>query len=301
MIRALYRFSAGDALTTRRELLQSVLGLTACSLASGVGSFANAEVAPKKSLLRPPLPAISLNDQQGADVLNLSLGDPAFWNGAEVELHQGRLYDEIRLKRLGEAGFLAYISGEGAQDFPAAAVAETVYQNQNLITDFMPALKTARYLGEGIDPVTKLEYTDIYFLVDVALFFISVPLRTTRIRIDDRSWMCPIELVTEQMTTPEQWKNYEFIMSIEQDMNVRRWAFSAVVPFERLFGTYIMQPGNDFETRVSMITNMRFAANRSFFADLGSELPFVMKKGMRAGFDGSVHACRRLLERQKSR
>ena len=129
------------------ELLQSALGLTACSLASGVGSLANAEIAPQQSLLRPPLPAISLNDQQGADVLNLSLGDPAFWKGAEVDFHQGRLYDEIRLKRLGEAGFLAYISGEGGQDFPAHAVAETVYQTQNLITEFMPALKTARYLG----------------------------------------------------------------------------------------------------------------------------------------------------------
>ena len=239
---------------------------------------------------------LEFNDKRGTRLLNDSLNDPEFWDGSLVTKYTGLQYDEIRLKER-KSGYVAYISGTGKQKFTPADVAEGIFKHQDLIPQFMPSLKSARYIGRGIDPRNGLEYTDIYFLVDIKIFFMSVPLRTYKIQIGSDRYVCAIELITEDMVSTEKWNVYQQIINLEKESLVDTWAFQTIVPMEYLYGFYLMEPEEVFGMRVTMVTKMKFEKNVNLLADIGSELPFVLRQGMQAGFIGSVHACQEYVKK----
>lgn len=234
---------------------------------------------------------LPFNDERGAKLLSQSLNSSNYWKETDVSRYDGLPYDEIRLKSQDE-GYVIYISGNGRHAFTPEIVAEGIFQHQDLIPKYMPALKVARYIGRGIDKKTGLEYTDIYFLVDIKLFFMSVPLRTTKVALGDGRYVCTIELVTEDMVSEETWKEYSDIIREERERLTQRWAFQEIVPTEYVYGYYLIEPEEAFGVQVTMTTRMKFKENVNFFADIGSEVPFVLRQGMSAGFVGSVEACK---------
>lgn len=235
--------------------------------------------------------SLPFNDKRGTRLFGQSLNNSNYWKGVDVSRYEGLPYDEIRLKEQDE-GYVTYISGTGRHAFTPDLVAEGIFKHQNLIPEYMPALKVARYIGEGIDANTGLEYTDIYFLADIKVFFMSVPLRTTRVDLGGGRYVCTIELITEKMVSAEKWSEYEEIIRKEKEQLTQRWAFQAIVPMEYVYGYYLLETEETFGTRATMITKMKFKENVNFLADIGSELPFVLRQGMAAGFVGSVEACK---------
>ena len=152
-------------MTTRRELLQG-LSLIPFMIRS---SWAESTL-------------VKYHDSRGSKLLSEALNNDHFWDGSLVTQYQDLPYDEIRLKSKSN-GYVAYITGTGNRKFKPEQVAEGVFKYQDLIPQFMPALKSARYIGRGVDARNNLEYTDIYFLADIKVFYMSVPLRTYKIQI----------------------------------------------------------------------------------------------------------------------
>ena len=205
---------------------------------------------------------LGLHNAQGNRLLNEALRNPDFWSDAGAASYTGEHYDEIRLSS-GDEGYLAYISGEGKQSFTAKDVAETIFQHQDLIPRFMPSLISAKYIGEGVDPHNNRPYTDIYFLVDLKILYMSVPLRTYLIEQDDGSYICAIELITETMTTSEQWKHYQASIAREKEKIGDLWFFQSIVPVEYVYGFYHITPGDTHESRVTMVTQVKFSSSDS--------------------------------------
>ena len=120
----------------------------------------------------------------------------------------------------------------------------------------------------------------------------SVPLRTYLIEKDDGTYICAIELITESMTSSEQWTHYQALIAKEKEKIGDLWFFQSIVPVEYVYGFYHITPGNTHESRVTMVTQVKFSSSDSILASVASELPFVLRQGMQSGFNGSVAACR---------
>ena len=234
---------------------------------------------------------LGLHNVQGNQRLNEVLLNPDFWSNAGTTRYTGEHYDEIRLSS-GPDGYLAYISGEGKQSFTAQDVAETIFQHQDLIPRFMPSLISAQYIGNGVAPYNNRPYTDIYFLVDLKVLYMSVPLRTYLIEQGNGSYICAIELITEKMTSSEQWTRYQSIIAQEKEKIGDLWFFQSIVPVEYVYGFYHITPGTNHESRVTLVTQVKFSSSDSILASIATELPFVLRQGMQSGFNGSVAACR---------
>ena len=234
---------------------------------------------------------LGLHNQRGNQLLNTVLQDPHFWSSSGSVSYTGEHYDEIRLSS-GEDGYLAFISGEGKQSFGAKDVAETIFQHQDLIPRFMPSLISAKYIGDGVASYNNRPYTDIYFLVDLKILYMSVPLRTYLIEKDKGEYICAIELITENMTEPNVWKRYQSIIAEEKEKLGDLWFFQSIVPVDFVYGFYHITPGTKHESRVTLVTQVKFSSSDSLLASIAAELPFVLRQGMQSGFNGSVAACR---------
>ena len=140
----------------------------------------------------------------------------------------------------------------------------------------------------------------MFFLADIKIFYMSVPLRTAKISLGDGRFLCPIELVTEDMVSPNDWEQYNIFMRAGEDALQAGWTIFPVVPMEYLVGYYLIEPEAKYGARVTMVTRMKFKEGVSWVADWGSELPIVLRQGMIAGFMGSVHSCQHLLREGKT-
>ena len=68
-------------------------------------------------------------------------------------------------------------------------------------------------LGEGYDAHHGMAYTDMFFLADIKIFYMSVPLRTVRYALGDGRFICAIGLVTgKNVVSPAEWVNYTNFM-----------------------------------------------------------------------------------------
>ena len=226
----------------------------------------------------------------GQSLLEDSLSLDNFWDDAQKVVYTEKAYDLIQLKAIPN-GFVTYISGTGMQRFTPKLVADGIFEHQDLIPKYMESLNTAQYLGRGIDPIHGLAYRDIYFLADIKIFWMSVPLRTVQYQLSDGRYICAIELITENMVNAGTWLKYQEIMDYRLSRVVDGWSWMPVVPMSHIVGYYLVEPDEAYGARVTMITDMAFEKNVSIWADIGSELPFVLRQGMIAGFMGSVQAC----------
>ena len=234
--------------------------------------------------------SLQLHHQRGSQVLSDVLSNDSYWANASKDMYVGQHYDEIRLQPM-DAGYLAFVSGEGKQDFEAEDVANTIFAHQNLIPQFMPSLKSACYLESGIDSFNGYPYNDIYFLADLKILHISVALRTYKIQVGAHHFICPIEMITPEMVSSSTWKNYQELYQ-QQVQKVQPLPFyQTIVEPAFVFGMYVVEPGQVRQSRVTLVTQLAIRSEDSFLAAMASELPFFLKQGMQVGFESSVLAC----------
>ena len=268
----------------RRQLLQT---LSVSSIAyTGMGRWIRSVQADGQNFFR-------YHDPRGDDLLAESLDRVEFWNGSELTQYPGYPYDQIRIKE-DNRGIVTFISGTGNTTFTPALVAEGIFEHQNIIPQYMSRLKVGEYLGRGVDSHHGLAYTDMFFLADIKIFYMSVPLRTVRYPLGDGRFICAIELVTENMVSPDEWVEYTSFMRTAEATLQGDWTIFPVVPMEYLVGYYLVEPDTVSGARVSMTTRMQFKQDVSWVADWGAQLSIVLRQGMIAGFMGSVEACKHL-------
>ena len=262
--------------------------------ASGVGAASTVSLKVWGS--QPPF---VYHDPRGNQLLRETFDVPAYWDGADETKYLDSPFDSIRIQSDDE-GIVTFITGTGKTEFTPELVADTIFQHQDIIPTYMSRLKVGEYLGRGKDPYNGHDYTDMFFLADIKIFYMSVPLRTAKIPLGDGRFLCPIELVTEDIVAPQNWEKYSDFMKTSEDSLQAGWTIFPVVPMQYLVGYYLIEPEPTFGARVTMITRLKFKEDVSWVADWGSELPIVLRQGMIAGFMGSVNSCKHLIREGKT-
>lgn len=252
-----------------------------------------ATLAPRAALAGPLL---RVRDPEADRILNQALQGPGWWDGASVDRFENKLYDEIRLKKLGDGGYLTYVSGEGGEDFAQEDVARTVWDHQDKLDNHFHSTIAAITLGKGQDGKLGREYRDRYMLLDFGLFYGRQIQRMYRYDLPDGRTVLPFERLTSGFTDAGTWQKYLSLRD-QQEQGARekdrlRSVFDSFVDIDLLYGMFIMEPGKARTTRVSLIAKIGFTSDNSWVASVGSKIPSVIRSGLRGGFDGSVAVCR---------
>ncbi len=237
---------------------------------------------------------LQLHDAAAAAMLNEALRSEAFWSNASVSRYKDKQYDEIRLREV-DSGFISMVTGEGRRDFDHDVVADTVFHNQWKLPTYMDGAKAAVRLGQGVDGVNGLPYTDTFFFLDFGIFYGTLIQRMYRIESGDRTLLA-FERLDESFVDAATWSGYQKQVEQTADGVDRRWPpFNSVVPVAEVFGLFIVEPGSKHRTRVTLVNKLGFAATggASWIAGLGSEMPPVIRSGLKGGFNGCVAIARR--------
>ena len=236
--------------------------------------------------------SIQTRDPRAQDLLNQALSGSEYWEDAAKTVYPNKQYDEIRLKRLTD-GYMAMITGEGDMDFIHDVVAETVFEHQDRLPEKIEGAKSITVLGRGTDPKNGLPYRDVYFFLDLSFFYATYAQRMYKLKDGDRTVLF-FEKLTPEFVDAETWTTYQAKIQ-ETDSRVdKRWApLDAVVPIVEIFGMFIVQPGETRSSRVTFVSKLRFD-DASWLAKWGSEIPFVIRGGLKSGFTGCVSIAKDL-------
>ena len=257
----------------RRELIQ---GLGASSLLLGLPRVAEAGKADFK-----------LHNKVGQKILLDSLNNRNFWDGIEVERPADALYDEFKIKPLGQ-GYLTHVSGDGQTNFTQEQVVVTVLYLQDKLPRHMAGAKAMPYISKGIDPNFGVEYTDLLFLGDMDFFYCEYYQRMYRYDLPDGRTICAFERMDESRVGSDLWNEYLRIRKQTLSTVELRWMFNDIVPVTEAFGMYIVEPGDRYDTRVTLTAKLRFGSGTGLLAQWGSEIPYLVRSGTLNGFDASV-------------
>jgi hypothetical protein len=266
--------------TDRRRFLE---GLFAAGLFAGLPRVGHAGLGDNVS--------IKLHDKRASGILNRALTDESYWSGATTYKYDDELYDEIRLKPMGD-GYLTMITGEGNEDFEPEQVGKTVFAHQDKLPRHMDGAKALPRLGGGTDGLVGAPYCDRYFLADFALFYGEFFQRSYDFRLSDGRVVIAYEKITQNFLDANQWAKYrqrrdEILETVE-----RRWAFSSIVEITHSYGMFVVSPGKKRQSRVTLVAQLRFGEGSGMIAQMGSKMPPVLKAGMQSGFDASVAVAR---------
>ena len=268
----------------RRNFLQ---GLGGTGLLAGMGFPSLGEAEPI---------AFSMHNKTGQKILLDSLNDPNFWNGVEVERPTDQLYDEFKLKKL-DSGYLTFVSGYGNQNYTREQVVQTVLYNQNYLPKHMAGAKNMVYFGEGMDPTFGVPYTDMVFFGDMDFFYCEYFQRMYRYDLPGEKTICVFERAEKTFVKPDRWTLYEETRKKAIADSDLRWPIlNDVVPVTDVFGMYIVEPGKEYQTRVTLTAKLRFGTGTGFLAQWGSEIPYLIRSGTLNGFNASVTVARLLKE-----
>lgn len=235
--------------------------------------------------------SIKLHDKKAAGILNRALTDEAYWSGASTYKYDDQLYDEIRLKPLGD-GYLTMITGEGRADFDPDVVARTVIDHQDKLPRHMDGAKALPLLASGTDGITGTRYVDRYFLADFALFYGEFFQRSYDFRLSDGRIVIAYEKIRQNFIDANAWAKYREKRQATLDAVERRWAFSSIVDITDSYGMFVVSPGQKQRSRVTLVAQLRFGEGSGVIAQMGSKMPPVLKAGLQAGFDASVAVAR---------
>jgi len=244
------------------------------------------------ALLAPALagssPDIHMRNSEGQQVLNQILTDSSFWQGASRKQYQGRSYDEIRLKDT-DSGYVPMISGEGAQDFDNAVVADVVYKRNTDLPKYMSGAKVVIPLGSGYDSTVGADYRDSYYILDLTAFYGHFPQRMYR-RFDEteQQWVMWFEKLGPGFVDAATWSKYQAKMTSAVEGLDKRWLLNAVVEVTDIYGMFLVEPGEEHRSRVTFISKVTFGQGSGFIARVGSQMPGVLKAGLKSGFSASV-------------
>ncbi len=241
-------------------------------------------------LLLAPRPAraalqLKTHDPETGSILSQALAHDGFWQGAKINTYDNKLYDEVRLKEL-DQGYLARVTGEGQRDFDYDVVVRTVFENMQRLPQVEDGAKAVVKLGHGTDAKTGLPYADSFYYLDFSLFYGVYAQRMYKV-VDGDKTILYFEKLTPQIAGAK-WTEYQRRMDQIVEGVKRRALFNAVQDVSQIFGMFVVQPGTTFKTRVSFTTKVHFGEGSGMIARMGSEMPSVIKAGLRSGFDSCV-------------
>lgn len=244
---------------------------------------------------------LELRNAEGEQVLNGILSDTAFWAGADIETYQDRLYDEIRLKRI-ESGYVPWISGEGKENFDHEVVADIVFFRNTDLPKYMAGAKAVVMMGSGYDPVVGAEYRDCFYVLDLTAFYAHFPQRMYRKRdAEANRTVLWFEKLDARFVDAATWGTYQAKMQSTLEGLETRWMFGSIVEVDDVYGMFVVSPGAAWESRVSFVSKLTFGEDAGWIARAGSNLPFVLKAGLKSGFGASVAIAQHEKQRRAAR
>lgn len=248
---------------------------------------------------RPVGVHVDLRHDEGEKVLNGILATEAtFWEGAWERAYEDKVYDLMRLKEI-PSGYVPMITGEGLEDFDHDVVVETVYDKNSWLPRHTSGTKVVLQLGSGYDKTVDAEYRDAFYVLDLTLFYATFPQRMYK-RHDPttNTTVLWFEKLDSSWTTPERWSAYDTKMKHAVETMDTRWLGSSVVPVGEIYGMFIVSPGTAKKSRVSFVSKLTFGDDAGWVAKMGSQMPSVLRSGLKSGFRASVAIAS---EVQKSR
>jgi len=244
---------------------------------------------------------LKLRNDEGEKVLNSILDDASYWSDAWTKTYSGKQYDEIRLKPI-SSGYVPMISGEGGEDFDHDVVADVVYMQNTRLPKYMDGAKIVVDLGRGFDSTVGAEYRDTFYVLDLTLFYATFPQRMYRRHDEDSNrtvlWF---EKLTPEMLPAATWTSYQAEMTKQVEGMDTRWIGGSVVEVGDIYGMFLVEPGKEHESRVSFVSKLAFGDDAGWIAKMGSQMPRVLKAGLRSGFGASVAIARHEQERRDKR
>ena len=237
---------------------------------------------------------INLYNSSGNHVLNAALFQSNFWKGAEETKYQNKVYDLSRTKWIDNA-YLTYISGEGGENFTPDQVVHTVLTHQKQLPKHMSGAIISKFLKNGIDKRTGVAFTDLFFVADLDFFYAEYFQRMYRFNLSDGRIACAFECLKKEYVSDQTWKHYNDVRKTELD-RVKpklRWMFGEILPIQEIFGMYLIEKGQKFQTRVSLIAKVRLGGD-NWLASFGSKIPYVLRLGMESGFEACVDVAKHI-------
>jgi len=253
---------------SRRQLMQGLAALAACSTMPLVARGA-------------PI-SVPCRDPEAARLLLDSLKTESFWNEASVRTFDDQAYETVHLRDL-DGGYLARISGEGTEDYQHQTVVETVFNTLHRLPEVEDGAKTVVRLGDGIDPVNGLAYVDSFYFVDLSLMYGTYAQRMYLLPDGNRT-LLPFERLTPAIAG-KFWDRYQVLIKRASKKVNKRALFNAVYPVSDIFGMYVVEPGKVRTSRVTLIARLKFGEKSGLLARIGSDMPPVIRAGLRSGFD----------------
>ncbi|HHO54291.1 MAG TPA: hypothetical protein ENK18_26330 [Deltaproteobacteria bacterium] len=235
---------------------------------------------------------LRMHNKAAQDVLNGVLHDATFWQGASHSSYDKKLYDEIRLKDT-SSGYVPMITGEGDEDYPAEVVADIVFRRNTDIPRHMSGAKAVVNLGSGYDSSVGAEYRDSFYLLDLTVFYGHFAQRMYR-KYDEsqKQHVMWFEKLDESFVDAATWAAYQAKMTQTIDNLDKRWAFNSIIEVTDVYGMFVVTPGEELESRVTFVSKLTFGDGTGFIAKVGSQMPMVIKAGLKSGFDACVAIAR---------
>lgn len=241
---------------------------------------------------------LKLRSKEGQEVLNKILSDTAFWAGAWKQPYEGKLYDEIRLKDT-ESGYVPMITGEGDQDFVPEVVSDVVYFRNVDLPKYMDGAKAVVLLGSGFDPVVGAEYRDCFYILDLTLFYGTFPQRMYRKHdATTNATIMWFEKMNSSFVDAATWTAYQAKMKSQVDNMDKRWALNSVIEVSNIYGMFVVEPGKSRKSRVSFVSKLTFDDGAGWVAQMGSQMPGVIRSGLKSGFAASVALAKHETEKR---
>jgi hypothetical protein len=230
---------------------------------------------------------------EAQQVLGKILTDDAWWSDATRQTFDDQLYDELRLKST-DTGYVPMITGEGNEDFPHQVVADTVYFRNLDLPKYMSGAKVIQVLGSGYDKTVGAEYRDCFYILDLTAFYGYFPQRMYW-RHDNatNTTVLWFEKLNSTFVDAATWTVYQQKMQFALDHLERRWALNALIEVTDVYGMFVVEPGKVHTSRVSFVSKITFGEGTGWVAQWGSQIPGVIRAGIKSGFDASVAIARK--------
>lgn len=244
------------------------------------------------ALAAPITPAhadtITMRGGAASDLVNAALTD-SYWLDAWQKDYTRDLWDEIRLKQ-DNTGFVPMITGEGEQDYDHDLVVDLVFNKMRLLPYYMKGAVAVENLGRGHDNIVGADYVDTFYLIDLTLFYCAFTQRMYKTEDpENQRTILSFEKINESMVGSGTWTAYQQrVKQVIEGADKRRALFARVVEPSEVHGMFVISPGTERESRVTLVSRLTFGEDAGWIATLGSQMPGVLKAGVKSGFRACV-------------
>jgi len=181
-------------------------------------------------------------------------------------------------------------------------VADVVYMQNTRLPKYMDGAKIVIDLGRGFDDTVGAEYRDTFYVLDLTLFYATFPQRMYRRHdADSNRTVLWFEKLTPEMVPAATWTTYQGEMTKQVENMDTRWIGGSVIEVGDIYGMFLVEPGDTQKTRVSFVSKLAFGDDAGWIAKMGSQMPGVLKSGLRSGFGASVAIADHEQQRREKR